>query len=122
MGRVRRRDTAPELAVRKVLYSIGARYRVDVSSLPGSPDIANKTRGRAIFVHGCFWHYHQDCRRGNVPKRNHTFWRKKLLANRRRDRESVAALEARGFRVLVVWECEVDAPWLREELRDFWFD
>jgi DNA mismatch endonuclease (patch repair protein) len=122
MKRVRQRDTGPELAVRRILISLGARYRVNVSGLPGSPDVANRSRGKALFVHGCFWHFHQDCVRGRIPKRNRAFWKEKLIANRRRDENKKKALVNLGFDVLVLWECElVDAIGLRESLQEFWW-
>jgi DNA mismatch endonuclease (patch repair protein) len=121
MRRVRQRDTEPELAVRRILTSLGARYRVNVRDLPGSPDVANKSRRRALFVHGCFWHSHQFCSRGQVPKRNREFWSEKLGANRARDTRKVRELSEYGFDVLVVWECELeDEPILRDRLEKFW--
>lgn len=123
MKRVRREGTEPELRVRRLLWDTGARYRVNVSDLPGSPDIANKSRGKAIFVHGCFWHHHMECARGRIPSRNETFWSEKLKRNKRRDAAKRAALEEHGFEVLVVWECELDDPvGLQQRLRDFWFE
>lgn len=123
MKRVRREDTEPELAVRKLLWSTGARYRINVGDLPGSPDVANETRSKAIFVHGCFWHFHQDCPRGSLPDRNRDYWREKFEKNRERDRRKTKELEDRGFDVLVVWECELDNPEsLRRRLHDFWYD
>ena len=121
MKRVRQRDTAPELAVRRILTSIGARYRVNVTGLPGSPDIANRLRRKAIFVHGCFWHFHADCPRGTVPSRNSQFWRQKLLKNRERDRTKIRDLQDLGFRVRTVWECELaDLKGLTKRLERFW--
>ena len=122
MKRVRRTGTSPELTVRRMLSTIGARYRVDVKGLPGSPDIANRARLKAIFVHGCFWHGHTGCRLAKLPKRNRPFWRQKLTDNRRRDRAKVQALASQGFDVLEVWQCElVNEPKLLEKLRVFWF-
>ena len=123
MRRVKQQGTAAEMAVRRLLYSTGARYRVNVRSLPGSPDIANAGRRRALFVHGCFWHGHTGCRRATVPKRNREFWRKKFAANHARDLRTVAALEARGYKTLTVWECELkDLEALKSKLMCFWFD
>ena len=85
---------------------MGHRYRVAPSSLPGSPDVANKSQGWAMFVHGCYWHQHPSCSRATVPKNNRDWWLAKFDANRRRDAAKVEALEALGLRVLVVWECE----------------
>jgi DNA mismatch endonuclease (patch repair protein) len=122
MKRVRREGTDAELRVRRLLWETGARYRLNVSDLPGTPDIANKTRGKAIFVNGCFWHQHRDCPRGRVPRRNAEFWREKLERNKRRDARKRDLLAERGFDVLVVWECELDDPvQLGKKLRTFWF-
>ncbi|XBY45108.1 very short patch repair endonuclease [Methyloraptor flagellatus] len=110
MARVRQRGTAPELAVAAILRSLGLAYRLNVRSLPGSPDFANKHRRWAIFVMGCYWHHHTACRSATVPKTNEAFWRGKFAANRLRDARAVRSLRAAGYRVLLVWECEVDAP------------
>ena len=121
MKRVRQTGTAPELAVRGILAEIGVRYRLNVRGLPGRPDIANKARRKAIFVHGCFWHFHKECGRGKIPERNKDFWAEKLRANRRRDRKKVEALERLGFDVLVIWECELSSPaLLKRQLESFW--
>jgi len=123
MRRVRQRNTAPERVVRQLLWKLGGRYRLNVEDLPGRPDIANQRRGRAVFVHGCFWHHHADCGRGRIPTRNADFWREKLQANRRRDQRKIDELKDRGFRVLVVWECELKNPdVVAGNLRDFWFE
>ncbi|MGH9891648.1 MAG: very short patch repair endonuclease [bacterium] len=103
---VRQRDTKPELAVRSVLHRLGARYRVCPRNLPGSPDIANMTRRWCIFVHGCFWHGHEDCPLATVPKTNTEWWKRKVADNRARDRRKEDAVRALGFRVEVVWQCE----------------
>ena len=100
MKRVRRERTAAENAVCKVLWSIGARYRRNVRSLPGTPDIANKARRKAVFVHGCFWHHHKDCPRGRVPHRNSAFWLEKLQRNAERDQKKIMSLRAGGVRCL----------------------
>jgi len=122
MKRVRQAGTAPELAVRRALTSIGARYRVNVRGLPGRPDIANRKRRKAIFVHGCFWHFHSECGRGQVPTRNRDFWETKLLANRTRDEVKRGALESAGFDVLTVWECELEGAELKARLGHFWWN
>jgi DNA mismatch endonuclease (patch repair protein) len=107
MRRVKGKDTAPELKVRRLLTRMGLRYRLHRADLPGKPDIAMPGRKLAIFVHGCFWHGH-DCARGaRVPKANRPYWEAKIGRNRARDVEHRAALEAKGWRVLVLWECEL---------------
>jgi DNA mismatch endonuclease (patch repair protein) len=117
MRRVKGRDTAPELTVRKLLWRLGARYRLHRKDLPGKPDIALPGRKLAIFVHGCFWHGH-DCARGaRVPKANRDYWLGKVARNRARDMETRAKLEAMGWRVLVFWECGLkDEAGLEAEL------
>lgn len=110
LSRIRQKGTAPELAVRRILTRLGLRYRTAVRSLPGSPDIVNRKNKWAIFVHGCFWHAHQGCRRATVPKANHKFWVHKLDGNRERDNRKQQALEGLGFHVVTVWQCELDSP------------
>lgn len=121
MGRVRQRGTTPELGVRALLSGLGVRYRLNAGSLPGSPDIVNRRARKAVFVHGCFWHRHEGCRRTTTPKRNRDFWLDKFRANERRDSRKIEELAALGFDVLVVWECELDDETrLRARLRRFW--
>lgn len=120
MKAVRQRDTAPEKAVRILLHRLGARYRICPSDLPGRPDIANKARRWCVFVHGCFWHGHASCPRARLPKTNHRWWREKIAANRARDAHKEKALRALGFRVDVVWQCELDhEPRLARRLSKF---
>ena len=120
MGRVRQAGTTPELRVRQACSAIGMHYRTKNRGLPGSPDLANRSRRWAIFVHGCFWHRHSECPRATTPKRNRTFWLAKFARNRERDREAYAALEAAGFAVKVIWECETaNALTLGETLQLF---
>jgi DNA mismatch endonuclease (patch repair protein) len=105
MRRVKGRDTAPEMLVRRLLTRLGVRYRLHRADLPGKPDIVMPGRKLVIFVHGCFWHGH-DCARGaRVPKANRAYWEAKIGRNRARDVIHRAALEARGWRVLTLWEC-----------------
>lgn len=123
MKRVGQRDTPAERAVRRLLTKLGARYRINVRGLPGTPDIANQKRRKAIFVNGCFWHHHAGCPRGRLPTRNHAFWLRKFQDNIDRDREKIHRLTESGYDVLVVWECELrDAEGLLIGLRKFWFD
>jgi DNA mismatch endonuclease, patch repair protein len=106
MQRVRQHGTPAEKAVAKACRELGLRYRLNVRSLPGSPDLANKTKRWAIFVHGCFWHRHQGCKKATTPKRNARFWGEKFGANQRRDARKIHHLRRCGFRVFVVWECQ----------------
>ena len=122
MSEISQEDTAAELRVRGALRELGAAYRTNVRKLPGSPDVANVSRGRAVFVNGCFWHGHEGCERSRVPQRNSAFWLAKLRANRDRDRRKEAELRALGISPLVLWECEVeDQEQLRQRLQDYWF-
>jgi len=110
MRQVKGRDTTPERVVRRMLWRLGTRYRLDRRDLPGRPDIVLAGRKLAIFVHGCFWHGH-DCARGaRVPKANRAYWLGKIGRNRARDAETRAKLEALGWRVEVIWECELRDP------------
>ena len=118
MSRVRQAGTSPELDVRRTLRELGVRYRLNARTLPGSPDIANRARRLAIFVHGCFWHRHEGCARTTTPTRNRDFWLEKFAANEARDARNTAALRKLGYRVIVVWECETrDAELLRNRLK-----
>lgn len=105
MGQVRQKGTKPELIVRSLLSSLGHRFRVGHRGLSGSPDIVNASRRWVVFVHGCFWHRH-GCKATTTPSRNREFWEAKFQRNVERDRRSIAALEALGYTVIVVWECE----------------
>ena len=118
MRRVKGKDTSPELAVRKALTRLGARYRLHRADLPGKPDIVLPGRRIALFVHGCFWHGH-DCARGaRVPKQNRDYWLGKVARNRARDAASRASLEALGWRVETLWECDLkDEAGLARRLR-----
>jgi DNA mismatch endonuclease (patch repair protein) len=118
MARVKGRDTKPELKLRRLLWRLGARYRLHRRDLPGSPDVVLPGRKLALFVHGCFWHGH-DCARGaRVPKANRDYWLGKVARNRARDVAARAALETAGWRVEVVWECEMkDEAALEARLR-----
>jgi DNA mismatch endonuclease, patch repair protein len=117
MRAVKGRGTTPELAVRRLIWSLGGRYRLNRADLPGKPDIVLPGRRLAIFVHGCFWHGH-DCARGaRVPKANRDYWLGKVGRNRARDIAARAALEAQGWRVETIWECELrDMPALRQRV------
>jgi DNA mismatch endonuclease (patch repair protein) len=107
MRRVKGKDTAPELKVRRLLRRLGVGYRLHRADLPGKPDIAMPGRKLALFVHGCFWHGH-DCARGaRIPKANRPYWEAKIARNRVRDTAHRAALEAMGWRAVTLWECEL---------------
>jgi DNA mismatch endonuclease (patch repair protein) len=107
MSRVRSVDTNPEKIVRSWLHLNGWRFRLHNKTLPGSPDIVMKKYGTVIFIHGCFWHSHQGCRRATIPKTNREFWEKKLKGNLERDKKAREQLSQMGWKVIVIWECEV---------------
>lgn len=117
LGRIRQHGTSAELTVRKLLHALGRRFRVHNRDLAGSPDIANRSRKWAVFVHGCFWHRHAGCKRATTPSRNREFWLHKFDANVARDARVQAALREQGYRVVVVWECETEDVSRREMLR-----
>lgn len=106
MARVRAKDTRPELAVRRLLHRLGYRYRLHRRDLPGRPDICFPGRRKAIFVHGCFWHRHDGCRRSTTPKTRTSFWEAKFERNMVRDRTNLSDLRKLGWEAMVVWECE----------------
>jgi DNA mismatch endonuclease (patch repair protein) len=107
MQRIRSKNTKPELHVRRLVHALGYRYRLHGGHLPGRPDLVFAGRRKVIFVHGCYWHVH-SCRFGRVtPATNAEFWREKRLGNRQRDKRNERALRALGWRLLVVWECEL---------------
>jgi DNA mismatch endonuclease (patch repair protein) len=117
MRRVKARDTTPEWVVRRMLWRLGARYRLDREDLPGRPDIVLAGRRLAIFVHGCFWHGH-DCARGaRAPRTNAAYWSAKIARNRARDEANLKALAAQGWRTIVIYECALrDLDALRARL------
>lgn len=105
MRAVRREDTAPEMVVRRLLHRLGFRYRLHAKDLPGSPDVVFRSRRKAIFIHGCFWHGH-DCGKGGRPKSRSDYWNEKIRRNTARDTDRIDSLSKQGWNVLVVWECE----------------
>ena len=122
MSGIRGKNTKPEMIVRRLLHAMGYRYRLHARELPGKPDIVFRRRRLAIFVHGCFWHRHSDpvCKLARMPKSRVDFWEPKLEGNRARDEANVAALEGMGWKVLLVWECQLrDSEQLGNTLRRF---
>jgi DNA mismatch endonuclease (patch repair protein) len=108
MSRVRSRDTTPELIVRRVTWHLGFRYRLHSRKLPGQPDLVFAGRRKVIFVHGCFWHQHKDCRQYKMPQSRLEFWLPKLEGNVKRDLANQKALRTSGWDYLVVWECQLN--------------
>lgn len=107
MSRVKGKDTKPEIIVRSIVHKLGCRFRKNIKTLPGSPDIVLKKHRKIIFVHGCFWHGHNRCKRAALPDSNIRFWQKKLAANILRDKRNIKQLMQQGWKVLVVWECQI---------------
>jgi DNA mismatch endonuclease (patch repair protein) len=116
MGRVPSKNSRPELFVRRLVFSMGYRYRLHDRRLPGCPDLVFAGRGKIIFVQGCFWHRHHNCALARMPKSRIDFWEPKLEANKRRDRKNRRALVHEGWKVLTIWECEV-GDWARLSAR-----
>ena len=107
MSHNRAKNTGPELKLRHVLWRYGFRYRINDKRLPGTPDIVLPKYRTVIFIHGCFWHGHKDCKYYTVPKTNTDFWTAKVARNQERDQEVWRQLEAKGWAVIIVWECEL---------------
>jgi DNA mismatch endonuclease (patch repair protein) len=117
MARIRSKNTAPEMLVRKFLFAAGLRYRLHDRKLPGSPDIILPKYHTAIFIHGCFWHSHVACAKAVQPKSNSDYWSPKLQRNRSRDQQNQAALEELGWHTIVLWECELTAKKREDTLK-----
>ena len=125
MSRIKGRKTKPEEIIAKYLFSQGFRYRRNVKKLPGTPDIVLKKYKTVIFVNGCFWHMHEGCKYFVWPKDNSEFWKTKLLANKERDEKEKKEIEELGWKVIVVWECQLKKAerertlnWLVEKIRE----
>lgn len=108
MASIRSKNTKPEVKLRKELFRLGYRYRINVKGLPGKPDIVLPKYRTCIFVNGCFWHGHKGCSKYVEPKTNVEFWRMKVATNRERDLRDYTFLESKGWKVIVVWECELN--------------
>lgn len=120
MSRVGSKNTKPEIAVRRLVFAMGYRYRLHGKQLPGSPDLVFPGRKKVIFVNGCFWHGHLGCQYSRLPKSRVEFWQAKIVRNRARDKENIASLEADGWRALTVWQCELKNPvYLGKKLKEF---
>ncbi|MNJ56569.1 Very short patch repair protein [compost metagenome] len=109
MSRIKSAHTRPEVALRKTLHNLGLRYRLNSATLPGKPDLVFPRYRAVVFVHGCFWHRHQNCNIATTPKSNTSFWVDKFSKNVARDERVTSLLRSLGWRVFVVWECEVSS-------------
>lgn len=113
MSKISGKETKPEIFVRKYLFSKGLRYRKNVEKLPGKPDIVLPKYKTVIFINGCFWHSHKDCKKSELPTTNTEFWRAKISKNIIRDAKNIQDLERMGYKVITVWQCE-----LRSKVRE----
>ena len=116
MAAIHGKDTKPEMVVRRYLWGHGFRYRLNHPRLPGKPDIVMRKYRTCIFVNGCFWHGHKGCSKYTVPKTNTEFWTAKVARNQARDQEVWRKLEAHGWAVVIVWECELDKAHLADTI------
>ena len=107
MSAIKSKNTKPEIKVRKILHSMGYRFRLHSKDLPGSPDIVLPKYKTVIFVHGCFWHRHQNCKYASTPKTRQEFWNKKFNENINRDKINQENLSSKGWKIIIVWECEI---------------
>ena len=110
MSRIRSKDTVPEMKVRSLVHRLGCRFRLHRRDLPGTPDLVFPSRKMVVFVHGCFFHRHKDCKNATMPKTRREWWQAKLEGNAARDRRNRAALRRIGWKVVTVWECETEKP------------
>jgi DNA mismatch endonuclease (patch repair protein) len=110
MRSIRKTNTKPELAVRKLVHALGYRFRLHRRDVPGTPDLAFIGARKAIFVHGCFWHQHRGCRWAKLPRARPEYWLPKLARNQERDGATLKRLDDLGWKTLVIWECEVAVP------------
>lgn len=118
MSRIRSKNTAPELAVRRALTQLGLRYRLHVRELPGTPDIVISKKKLTIFINGCFWHQHKGCRRKSIPKSNTVYWHRKLERNIINQKSQITALKKADWKTAVIWECRTkDEGRLIKELK-----
>ena len=122
MSRIKGKDTKPEVLVRKYLFSKGLRFRKNDKRYPGHPDIVLPKYNTIIFVHGCFWHFHENCRYAVMPSSNVDFWKKKLNGNRLRDERNKKALTEMGWNVIVIWECQLKKCKRDQTLEDLYLE
>lgn len=106
MRNIKGKNTSPEIKVRKLVFSLGYRYRLHAKNLPGKPDLVFSRKKKVIFVHGCFWHYH-GCKKGQPPKSRLDYWLPKLETNKKRDEQKILELESKGWKILVIWQCQI---------------
>lgn len=120
MSRIKCKGTSPEIKIRSIIHQQGFRFRINKADLPGKPDIVFPKYRKIIFVHGCFWHGHENCNRAKRPKINIAFWSKKLDDNINRDSKNIRLLKKLGWDVLVIWQCQIKREeWILKRLNKF---
>ncbi|WP_257013311.1 very short patch repair endonuclease [Porphyromonas gingivalis] len=117
MSKISGKESKPEILVRKYLFAHGFRYRKNVKDLPGKPDVVLPKYKTVIFVNGCFWHGHDNCKKATLPATNTEFWREKILSNINRDKRQQQELQNKGYKVLIIWQCELTADFREKTLR-----
>ncbi len=118
MSKISGKETKPEILVRKYLFAHGFRYRKNVKELPGKPDIVLPKYKTVIFVNGCFWHGHENCKKSELPATNTEFWREKISSNINRDKKQQRELQNKGYKILIVWQCELTADFRETTLNN----
>ena len=118
MSQIKGSNTKPEILVRKFLFSNGLRYKLHDKNLSGKPDIVLPKFESVVFVHGCFWHGHKNCSEAKKPKSNSEFWKTKIVSNQQRDRKNIESLSKLGWRVLTIWECQLQKDLMESTLSD----
>ncbi len=116
MSKVRSKDTAPEQKVQNILENLRQDFITHEAKLPGKPDIVIEEHRLVVFVNGCFWHHHEYCKKGTIPKTRNKFWGRKIQANVERDKQNITKLRELGWRVIVIWECEISKGLARSRL------
>ncbi|MCD6459254.1 DNA mismatch endonuclease Vsr [bacterium] len=122
MSKINAKDTKPEIFMRKLIFSMGYRYRLHKKELPGKPDMVFAKHKKVIFVHGCFWHGHKDCKKATVPQTNTDFWQQKIYNNIQRDKKTYRHLKEIGWDYLLIWGCQIkkkNIPELKTAVNDF---
>ncbi len=121
MSRIRSKDTKPEIIVRKALFAGGFRFRVHDNRYPGSPDIVLKKYKVVIFIHGCFWHGHKDCKYFKIPQTRTQWWQDKIARNKYNDKKAIKTLKREGWKVIILWECDLKANKMTKTLNKLAF-
>lgn len=119
MSRIRSKNTRPELKIRKIIADFGIKYRLNVAKLPGKPDIVIAKQKKAVFINGCFWHQHENCKKASMPKSNKRYWKDKLKRNIQRQGNDIKKLKKEGWKIFTVWECQTEKNNLIKRLKKF---